>query len=557
MNITSVMIQTIGGLAMFILGMQTMSNGLQQVAGARVKAFLQAVSANRFIGLVTGTGVTALIQSSSATTVMLIGFVNAGLMNLHQAVGVILGANIGTTVTAQLIAFKITDAALPAVALGVALRFIGKRRRTKQYGDVLLGFGLLFYGLMVMKSGLSPLKHDPAFVAFFTRFAADSMTGVLLCVLTGAVLTMVVQSSSATVGLTIALAAQGLIPLPGAIALVLGENIGTTITAQLATIGSGSTAHQTANAHTLFNVLGVAMMILVFPYFVQITTAVTAALGVGPAELTVGEDKPNMARYIANAHTLFNVVSALFFTVFLGALTRTAVWLTPQRETPDADLFRVPELDDRYLTTPSVALPQVKAEVIRMADAVEKAMHDVVDCLHHKDLKKLSQWRQREEAIDAFQREITSYLTRIYQGQVGADDAKEISSLLRMSNNLERIGDSVEKVARMIEDLIENDLAFTDEAVEHIEIISRRVIDFMRLVCDGTKGRVDNIMDLANRLEDEIDLMREEFRQGYIERLRSGVCMLDPSLIFIDMLTSFEKMGDYCFNIAQAIAGEK
>ena len=245
---------------MFILGMKTMTEGLQATAGQRIRRILEAMSSNRFMGCATGAGVAALIQSSSATTVMLIGFATAGIMTLQQAVGVVIGANIGTTITGQMIAFKLTEAALPAIAIGVGLKYFSKKRNYRYIGDIVLGFGLLFFGMMVMKDGLSPIKSDPQFVAFFTLFNTETIGGLLLCVFMGAALTLAVQSSSATVGLTMALAGSGLLDYSTALGLVLGENIGTTITAQLATLGSNNVeAHRTANAHTIFNTAGVVI----------------------------------------------------------------------------------------------------------------------------------------------------------------------------------------------------------------------------------------------------------------------------------------------------------
>lgn len=250
MIILNVLIQTIGGLGLFILGMKMMTDGLQMSAGKRIKNILSAVSSNRIIGCVTGAGVTAMVQSSSATTVMLIGFVSAGLMTLQQAVGVILGANIGTTVTAQLIAFKLTKAALPAIAIGVFMKFFTRQKKYRYFGEVILGFGLLFFGMTVMKLGLAPIKNDPSFIEFFTKFDPGSASGLILCVFVGAVLTILVQSSSATIGLTMTLATQGLLPFSGAMALVLGENIGTTITAELATVGSANIFDFSYNSYT-------------------------------------------------------------------------------------------------------------------------------------------------------------------------------------------------------------------------------------------------------------------------------------------------------------------
>ncbi|MBF0204548.1 MAG: Na/Pi cotransporter family protein, partial [Desulfamplus sp.] len=280
MNLTDILIQTIGGLGIFILGMKMMTEGLEMTAGNRIKKILSAISSNRVIGCLTGAGVTAVIQSSSATTVMLIGFVGAGMMTFEHAVGVVLGANIGTTMTAQMISFKLTGLALPAIAVGVPIKFFSKNRHYRYIGEIILGFGLLFYGMTVMGNGLSPIKSNPDFVAFFTKFNTDSFGGMLLCVGVGALVTIMVQSSSATVGLTMTLAAQGLISFPTAMALVLGENIGTTITAELATIGSSSlSAHRTARAHTLFNVIGVGLILIIFPWFLKITQFLTVMMG--------------------------------------------------------------------------------------------------------------------------------------------------------------------------------------------------------------------------------------------------------------------------------------
>jgi len=352
MGILNVLIQTIGGLGLFVLGMKMMTEGLQMSAGKRIKKILGAVSSNRVIGCFTGAGVTAMVQSSSATTVMLIGFVSAGLMTLQQAVGVILGANIGTTMTAQLIAFKLTEAALPAIAIGVYLKFFTQTKKYRYIGEVILGFGLLFFGMTVMKHGLAPIKNDPTFIQFFTKFDPGSAGGLFLCVFIGAVLTILVQSSSATIGLTMTLATQGLLAFPGAMALVLGENIGTTITAELATIGSSNiNAHRAARAHTMFNVIGVVFMLIIFPYFIDLIKFVTMFLGSGPVTQVVEGDVINIARYIANGHTLFNVINATFFLIFLPLLIKVSILLSPKEEASE-DFFRLPDFGTQFDDTP-------------------------------------------------------------------------------------------------------------------------------------------------------------------------------------------------------------
>ena len=557
MNIINVLIQTIGGLGLFVLGMKMMTEGLQMSAGKRIKKILSAVSANRVVGCITGAGVTAMVQSSSATTVMLIGFVSAGLMTLQQAVGVILGANVGTTVTAQLIAFKLTKAALPAIAIGVSLKYFTKKKKYRYIGDVLLGFGLLFFGMTVMKLGLSPIKSDPAFIEVFTKFDPGSIGGLFLCVMVGAFLTIMVQSSSATVGLTMTLATQGLLTFPGAMALVLGENIGTTITAELATIGSTNiNAHRAARAHTMFNVIGVGLMLLIFPYFIGIIELITGQLGAGPVNSVVNGEVVNVARYIANGHTIFNVLNASVFLIFLPLLIKVAIKLSPKHEEPE-DLYRLPNFGDRFVDTPIAALAKARSEIIRMSETAIITFKNTIDCIENRNYNRLSKWKRIENHLDAMQKEITAYLTRIYQSEVNESEAKEISSLMRMTNNIERIGDSVENIAQLMEDYLENDLKFTPAAMTDINKISGQVTNFLNLVTKGMQNHNENFMNEADALENSIDYMRENMRQDHISRLRSGDCALDPGLVFIDMLTNFEKIGDYCFNIAEAVAGLK
>lgn len=559
MSYKIVLFHTIGGLGLFIFGMRMMSESLQRAAGERLRKILEKVSTNRLVACITGTVATALIQSSSATTVMLVGFVNAGLLNLSQAVGVALGANIGTTVTAQMIAFKITDAALPAIALGAGLRIFGKKRSTVELGGVILGFGLLFFGLVVMKMGVAPLKDSQVILDFFTRFQADNIGGILLCVLTGAVATIFLQSSSATVGLTMTLATQGLLSFPGAVALILGENIGTTITAELASIGTDYNSKRTARAHTMFNVLGVSYMVIFFPFFISLVTWVTSTfLGLESADLVIGGEKPNVNRYIANAHTMFNVVNAMVFLALLPLLIKAATALTVSPKTEeDLDILKPKYLDKQFLDMPPVALQQARQEMIRMGDIAEGMMILVINSLEERKMKTLGQWRHREDALDILQREIMNYLVMISQREISLEESKEISSLMRMVNNIERIGDSVENIAELIEEMIENDLYLAEDGIKDYKEISGKTVEFYRFLLENMKMGNTNIMDKSRELEEAIDYMREEMRGNYISRLRAGTCTIDPGLIYTDMLNHFEKIGDYCFNVAQAVAGIK
>jgi phosphate:Na+ symporter len=557
---TMIIFQSLGGLGLFLFGMKIMSEGLQKVAGNRMRKILGIVSNNRFVGCGVGALVTSVIQSSSATTVMLVSFVDAGLMSFIQATGVVLGANIGTTVTAQLIAFNITAYALPAIAAGVLLKFFVGRQKWIYVGDVLLGFGLIFFGLATMKAGFAPLKDHPSFVALFTRFNADDIVSIFLCILVGTVMTMILQSSSATIGVTMALASQGLLNFEASVALILGDNIGTTITAQLASIGASINARRTARAHAIFNVVGVVYIVLFFPFFLKLVIWMTSSLmDIGSPDLLVGGERPNIGRYIANAHTAFNLVNALFFLIFLDYLVRVTSWLVPEKKGErDLDEFRhIKFIDSRYIDTPDVAIAQARAEVVRMGEAVEKMYDEVVHSLKERKLKELSKWRKREDTIDHLQKEIIQFLVQVVQRPISEEESKEVASLMRMANNLERAGDGIENIAELLEELIEQNLHLSDGGLHDYEVISSKVGKFLAVVVEGIRNEDREIMPLAQELEDEINLMREDMRGNYIMRLQSGLCTIDPGLIFVDMLTAFEKIGDFCYNVSQAVAGLK
>ncbi len=555
-----IIFKSLGGLGLFLFGMKIMSEGLQKVAGKKMRQILGLVSNNRVIGCGVGALVTSVIQSSSATTVMLVSFVDAGLMTFVQATGVLIGANIGTTITAQLIAFKITAYALPAIALGVLLKFFLGRGQWVYVGDVLLGFGLVFFGLATMKAGFAPLKDDPTFIALFTKFNADDLVSILLCIIAGTALTMILQSSSATVGITMVLASQGLLTFGASAALILGDNVGTTITAQLASIGTNINARRTARAHALLNIVGVFYIVLFFPQFIALVTWVTSALSsIGPPDLLVNGTQPNISRYIANAHTIFNVVNAFFFLLAMPYLVKITIWLVREKEgVSELDEFHhIKFLDSRYIDTPSVALGQARAEIIRMGEAVRVMYVDVVGCLKKRNLTDLSKWKKREDTIDILQREITRFLVEVVQRPISPEESKEVASLMRMANNLERTGDCVEDIAELIEEMIHQDLHFSESALHDYEVISDRVRKFLWFVTDSVKEEETAIIPEAQAMEDDVNQMREEMRGNYIMRLQSGICTVDPSLILVDLLSAFEKIGGFCYNIAQAVAGVK
>ncbi|MCP3944109.1 MAG: Na/Pi cotransporter family protein [Desulfobacteraceae bacterium] len=553
MEIFNIIIQTLGGLGLFILGMKMMTEGLQATAGQKIRSILEAISSNRILGCLTGAGVTAIVQSSSATTVMLIGFVSAGIMAFEQAVGVIIGANVGTTITGQLIAFKFTEVALPAIALGVILKYFSRKRNYRYIGDIILGFGLLFYGMTVMKMGLAPIKTDPQFIAFFTKFSTASMGGILLCVLMGAILTIMVQSSSATVGLTMTLATSGLLTFPTALALVLGENIGTTITAQLATLGSKNAgAHRTANAHTIFNVVGVGIILAIFPFFVSCVQTLSMKMGAGPVDQMVNNEYINSARYIANGHTLFNVINALVFLIFLPKLVQLTLLISPKPKQLK-EKYNLPQFDATFIDSPIGALAKVKGEIIQMSKFAHMNLKKISSCFEEKNEDILGERDAVEDYLDSSQKIIIKYLTTISQGEINTPEAKEISEMMRIVNNIERLGDSMENVSKMLERIYDNKNAFSDDAKQDLIDISHEVDLFFEMVINEMSEKTEEFYQKALAHEDLVDQMRENMRYKHIERLRANQCSVEAGVLFIAMVSNYERMGDYCYNIATGV----
>ncbi len=553
----TVIFSTLGGLGLFIYGMTIMSDSLKRIAGERMKAILAAVSTNRVIACLTGVGVTAVIQSSSATTVMLVGFVNAGLMSTIQAVGVALGAHVGTTVTAQLLAFNVSALALPGIALGSLLRVFSNSRHLKEIGGFILGLALLFYGMDLMKAGVAPFKESELIVEFFTKFDAASTGGVILCVLVGAVCTMIVQSSSVTVGLTMALASQGLLTLPGAMALVLGDNIGTTITAELAALKTDLPARRMARSNSISNVVGATYMVLLFPFYVHLVEWSTMTFaGMGPAELLVNGAKPNIARYVANAHTIFNVVNAVVMVSALPLLVKLGIALTPKgKELDHANLMTPLYLDEASLKTTTVALSQSRREIVRMAEISQDMAAQVFPALSSGKHKDLSQYEVREEALDSLQKAIHRYLVHLYGDRNSKEEQRAITAQMGMVNYIERIGDTTSNIAELITYAIDHKVQLSEEALEDYRKISATALEFHELVTSALRENRTDILPRAHELEEKLDDMRDAMRDGHMARLREGQCGVDQGLVFSDMINYFERLGDYLLKITKAWVG--
>jgi len=549
----------LGGLGLFLFGMKIMSEGLQKIAGSRMRKILAALTNNRIVGTLVGIAVTAMIQSSSATTVMVVGFVNAGLMSLVQSIGIILGANIGTTVTAQLIAFKITKYALPAIGIGAGFKLFSKNQKWSYIGEVLLGFGLLFFGLSVMKSAFDPLKASEEFRQVFIMVGDNHLLGVLI----GAVLTIIVQSSSATIGITIALASTGIINFEASVALILGENIGTTITANLAAIGTNLAARRTALAHFLFNTIGVCYMLVFFKFFTGFISSITP----GDADFVIqtqeqmvrmgGEigDKPFIARHIANTHTMFNIVNTIIFLPLVGILAKLSTMVIRGR---DEDIeYHLKYLDNRVLNTPPIALAQARSETRRMAQVAQEMVDETLAFLQDNDLKRLPALEKKEDLTDVLQKEITNFLVSLSQTSITQESSREVASMMHMVNDLERVGDHCENLWLLSQRKLEQKITFSEIAMNEIAEISEITKNFLARIVRALEEKDVGVYDEAHELEDAIDDLEERLRNNHIRRLNTGECTVTSGLIFIDMLHNFEKIGDHTFNLAKAVVGKK
>jgi phosphate:Na+ symporter len=439
------------------------------------------------------------------------------------------------------------------------LRLFARSARWRSIGEVIMGFGMLFYGLALMKGAMGPLKDSPVVRDLFIKFDGNPLLGILV----GTILTVVMQSSSVTIGITMTLAASGLLSFHGAVALGLGGNIGTTITAQLASIGTNTAARRTAQAHTLFNVIGVLYLLLVFPYFVTLIDVltpgnpdllVTTAAQAKMFGMELG-DKPYIMRHIAIAHTLFNVVNTLVFLPLLGVLTRISSWIIPQRKTEEE--FHLQYLDGKIVDTPSIAIEQARSETERMGEISIAMVDEAMEAFFADTTKGIELVRKKEDVVDLLQREIISFLATTAQSSLSPADSKEINSIIHMVNNIEKIGDNAENFCDLVERKVELKLPFTETAVDNIREIYSVSREFLALTINGIRERNLDIKPEADAYEERINRIEETLRQGHIERLNEGICGVDSGLVFIDILTNFEKIGDHCFNIAEAVVGIK
>ena len=534
----------IGGLGLFFLGMKTMSESLRKVAGERLKNTLDILTKKPIIGLVIGTAITCLIQSSSATSVMTVGFVNAGLLTLRQAISIILGANIGTTFTAWLISFfaffKITNYALPAIGVGFLLHMFGKKRSVKMWGQFILGFGLLFSGLGFMKDAFSPLKETQAIKNVLMTFGNYPLLGIII----GIAITMLLQSSSATIALLQIMAFSGLMNFQTCIPIILGDNIGTTITAQLAAIGTSTASRRTARAHALLNIVGVCYI------FIPVYTGVYAQFieWLVPGPVTTN----NIMLHIALAHSVFNIINSFFiFLPLIGLLERLTVKLTKVK--PGEVEMQPIYLEKHLLDTPPVALQQSVNEIVRMMHIARDALNDAVKSFLTNNSNLFQKIREREDVVDNLQKEITQYLVELSQRNLEKSDAETIPVLLHSVNDVERVADHAINILELSERKIDQKLPFSEAAVYAIHKITDTVAKMTEHTIGALHNKDTSAAELVLRQENLLNDMHVEMKEEHIQRVNEGKCDLLSGIVFIDFVNNMEKIGDHLTNIAQGV----
>ncbi|MCK8823479.1 Na/Pi cotransporter family protein [Fuchsiella alkaliacetigena] len=534
----------IGGLGLFVYGMKQMGDGLQKTAGNKLRGLLQMLTPNRVAGVLVGAGITSIIQSSSAATVMVVGFVNAGLMTLKQSIGVIMGANIGTTITAQLIAFRLSDYALYAVAIGAFTYLFSSERKIKYVGQVLLGFGILFLGMSIMEDTMRPLRDSQVFIDLMESFGAKPFLGVLI----GAVVTIVLQSSTASMGILIGLVSVGALSYQMAVPIILGENIGTTVTALLSSIGTNTAAKRSALAHLIFNVIGSLAFVTVI-YTVPNLPAIMEVTLVRISNYFGHSISPG--RMLANTHSAFNVLNTLLWLPFVGVMVKIVTNLVPEKEIGVQRGIKY--IDKRMLQTPGVALDQTHKELVRMAKLSRKSVAKAGDAFLKGDKDTIAEVKKLEDIIDDLEYSVVAFLAEISNQSLSEDDINRVNSFLNIVDAVESMGDHAENIVELAEYKLENELPFTEHAQEELRNMFDRgeeVLDYsIEALEDFDREKSMQILELEGKL----DSLEKEYKDEHMQRLKDGQCYSVSGVVFLDVIHNVENLGDQATNIAHQI----
>ena len=525
-----------GGLGLFLFGIRTMGDGLENAAGAKLKRMLEVLTGNRFLAVLVGFVVTAIIQSSTATTVMVVGFVNAGMMSLAQAVGVIMGANIGTTVTSLLIALNFSSVAAAAVLVGVILMLASKKTVVKNLGAIFTGFGLLFLGIDMMSDSMAPLRESAGFMNFIVT-VSESPLRPLFGIILGIVMTAVLQSSSASVGVLQTLAMQGLVPLKFSVFVLFGQNIGTCLTALFSTVGAKKNSKRAAVIHLLFNLIGTGIFILI-------------AL-LAPYVEWIEKLSPDPMAQIAISHIVFNIVSTVIMFPFAKVLVKLSCLLVPGKDDSESEMH-CKFIDDRLLNTPPFAVMQVSKEVARMAKLARDNFETSAHALINRSDKDLDKVMENEEIINYLNHHITSYLVKLNALDITDSDSDYIARVFHAINDIERVGDHAINLAEAAQHNIGEGLKFSDPAREELNQLCGSVVTLLErsMAAFDNQSLSDNEAKELSDLEEHIDDLTLECQDSHIFRLNRKECSTEAGMLYLNTITDFERVGDHAINIA-------
>ena len=549
--------EIIGGLGLFLLGMKNMSDGMQAVAGNTLRGMISAVTNNRILAMITGTVVTCVVQSSSITTVMVVGFVNSGVMELGQAIGVIMGANIGTTITGWILVLKIGKYGLPLLGGAAFIYLFSKSDRWRYWAMTFMGVGMVFFGLELMKDACAIIKETPEFVTWFQRFQADSYVGVLQCALAGCVLTTMVQSSSATLGITISLAFQGVISYETAAALVLGENIGTTITAFLASLGATTIARRAAYFHVIFNLAGVLWITLIFHWYVQLIHAI---FNVDIMQAVVQDGKeifPNTTAAIAATHSIFNIANTLMFLPFLPFFVRFLNRMVPAKNFKEKP--HLTDLDIRMLETPMLAIEQSRKEIEKMGSGCAKMLAWLTELRQQDEPDKAlaDRLKLREQVLDSMQDEVTEFVTNLLSANIPHSVADEARRQLRMADEYESISDYIVDLDKFDRKLRRDGHRFTQEQRNNLEELNQHVAQYLAAINEALVQRNRSVLSKTATTSKRVRSEIKQLRRKHLDNLSSGAIAPLVSVAYLATLNAYSRVRDHSQNIAEAVSGEK
>ena len=525
-----------GGLGLFLYGMNLMGDGLQKSAGSKLKRIIELLTSNVIMGVLVGMVVTMVIQSSSATTVMVVGFVNAGIMSLTQAIGVIMGANIGTTITAQLVSLDVDFLAPVALGIGIVIYMFSNKPKHKNIAEILIGFGILFTGMDFMKEAVKPLAGYQGFTDMLLSFGHHPILGVLM----GFAITAIVQSSSASMGMLIALASQGLIPITAALPILYGENIGTCVTSLISSIGASRNARRAAIMQLTFNVLG--SMIFMFILSKPIVAIVTAI------------DPTDAARQIANAHTLFNILNVIVLLPFNKLIVKLALKLVPETKGEQDDDDKVVKyIDDRMIETPSIALANIVKETLRMGEKSKESLNAAMDGIVDKSKEKIELSFKREKLINELQKSILNYLLKLSKASLNEDSRETVDALFNTVNDIERIGDHAENIAELAKDIVDLEISFSDVGIGELKDMYNKVVSTYTYALEAMRTSNVELACKVIKMEEQVDMMEKSCRANHMNRLNSSSCSIESGVIYLDIISNLERVSDHAVNIAQQV----